>query len=104
VLLHVLDRALLVRRLPVRELGLEPLQPLVAKVERDTSRGLPLRVQREQLARELAHRLPGARLQVLPRLAAELRERGGARVGADVARDLADLLVRDVEAIVAAER
>src|SRR5205807_3608276 len=39
-----------------------------------------------------------------PRLAAELRQRGGRRVGADVARHLPDLLVRDVESIVAAER
>src|SRR5213075_2251783 len=44
------------------------------------------------------------RLQQLPRLAAELRERGRLRVGADVARDLAELLVRDVEAVLAAER
>ena len=64
----------------------------------------PLRVERDQLGRELVHRLARARLEQLPRLAAELRERGRLRVGADVARDAAELLVRDVEAVVAAER
>src|SRR5581483_9269938 len=39
-----------------------------------------------------------------PGLAAEPRQGGRFRVGADVARDLADLLVRDVEAVLAAER
>jgi hypothetical protein len=42
-------------------------------------------------------------LQVLPGLAAELGERGAPGVRADVLRDLADLLVRDVEPVVAAE-
>src|SRR5206468_1827761 len=41
--------------------------------------------------------------EVLPSLAAELGECRPAAVGADVLRDLADLLVRDVEPIVAAE-
>ena len=103
ILLDGLDRALLVRRLAVRELRLEPLEPVVAKVVRDARRLLPLRVEREQLAGELADGRAGAVLEVLPRLAAELRQRGRLRVGADVARDLADLLVRDVEAVVAAE-
>ena len=58
----------------------------------------------QQLARELAHRLAARALEVLPRLAAELGERRRGRVGADVARDLAELLVRDVEPVVAAER
>src|SRR5581483_4845337 len=44
------------------------------------------------------------RLEQLPRLAAELRERRRLRVGADVARHLAELLVRNVKAVVAAER
>ena len=74
------------------------------EVVRDALARLPLRVERDQLGRELLHRLAGARLEQLPRLAAELRERGRGRVGADVARDLAELLVRDVEAVVAAER
>ena len=65
---------------------------------------LALRVERDQLGRKLLHRLACARLEQLPGLAAELRERGRLRVGADVARDAAELLVRDVEAVVAAER
>src|SRR5205085_9241823 len=104
VLLDLFDRALLVRRLAVGESGLQLLEPLVAEIERDARRLLPLRVQREQLTGELAHRLARARLQVLPRLAAELRQRGRARIRSDVARHLADLLVRDVEPVVAAER
>ena len=104
VLLHVLDRALLIGRLPVRERRFELLEPLVSEVVRIARRLLPLRVEREQLARELADRRARARLEVLPRLAAELRERGRRCVGADVSRDLADLLVRDVEAVVTAKR
>ena len=103
VLLDGLDRGLLVRRLAVRELRLEPLEPLVPQVVGDARRLLPLRVEREQLAGELAHRRARAVLEVVPRLAAELRQRRHGRVGADVARDLAELLVRDVEPVVAAE-
>ena len=104
VLLHLLDRALLIGRLAVRERRFEPLQPLVPEVVRIARRLLPLRVEREQLARELADRRARARLEVLPRLAAELRERGRRCVGADVSRHLADLLVRDVQAVVTAKR
>ena len=75
----------------------------MAQVVRQARRLLPLRVEREQLAGELAHRLPRTVLEVVPRLAAELRERGRGVVGADVARHLAELLVRDVEPVVAAE-
>ena len=64
---------------------------------------LALRVELQQLAGHLAQVLAGAGLEVVPRLAAELRERRRVRVGADVARDLADLLVRDEDAVVAAE-
>ena len=63
-----------------------------------------LGVESKQLARELANGRARAALEVLPRLPPELRERGGLRVGADVARDLADLLVRDVQPVLAAER
>ncbi len=104
VLLDGLDRVLLVGRLAVRERRLELLQPLVLEVVGDALARLPLRVERDQLAGELLHRLARARLEQLPRLAAELRERGRGRVGADVARHLAELLVRDVEAVLAAER
>jgi len=103
ILLHRLDRSLLVRRLSVRELGLQPFEPLMAQVKRDAWSLLPLRVERKQLARELAHRLARAVLEVVPRFPAELRQRRHRVVGADVARDLPELLVRDVQAVVAAE-
>ena len=103
VFLHSFDRARLVFRLAIGKLGLEPLEPLVLQLVRVTRRLLALRVEADQLRRELAHRLAGARLQVRPRLAAELGERRRAGVGADVLRDLAELLVRDVEPILAAE-
>ena len=103
VLLHRLDRALLVLGLPVRELGLEPLEPVAGEVVGDAGRGLAPRVERDQLAGELLDGLARTALEQLPGLAAELRERGRLRVGADVARDLADLLVRDVEPVLAAE-
>ena len=101
VLLHGLDRRLLVGRLAVGEARLELRQPLAREVERDALACLALRVELDQVAGELADGLPRARLERLPRLAAELRERGRRGVGADVARDLAELLVRDVEAILA---
>src|SRR5207244_1611343 len=92
-----------VGRLAVRELRLQLVEPLVAEVERDPRGLLPLCIQGEQLAGELAYGLTRARLEVLPRLTAELRKRGRACVGTDVARDLADLLVRHVQAVIAAE-
>ena len=79
VLLHRLDRARLILRLAVRELGLEPLEPLVLELVRVARRLLALRVEADQLRRQLAHRLARARLQVRPRLAAELGEGGRAR-------------------------
>ena len=103
VLLHRLDRSLLVRRLAIGEARLELRQPLAREVVRDSLARLALRVQLDQVAGELADGLARARLERLPRLAAELRERGRRRVGADVARDLAELLVRDVEPVLAAE-
>src|SRR5262249_10086898 len=103
VLLHRLDRARLVLRLAVGELGLEPLEPFLLDVVRDPRPGLALRVQLQQLARHLPAGLAGARLPVVPRLAPELRERRRARIRADVARDLADLLVRHEHAVLAAE-
>ena len=103
VLLHRLDRGLLVRRLAIREARLELRQPLAREVERDALAGLALRVELDQVAGELADGLARPRLERLPGLAAELRECGRRGVGADVARDLAELLVRDVEAVLAAE-
>ena len=104
VLLHRFDRLLLILRLAVRERALEPLEPVVREVERLTRRLSPARVQREELAGELPNGRPRAALEVLPRLPAELRERRRLRVRADVARDLRDLLVRDVEPVLALER
>ena len=104
VLLDRLDRARLVLGLAVRELRLEPLDPLLLDVVGDAGPRLALRVELQQLAGHLAQVLAGAGLEVVPGLAAELRERGRVRVGADVARDLADLLVRDEDAVLAAER
>ena len=69
----------------------------------DAGRGLAARVEPDQLARELLDGLAGTALQQQPGLAAELRQRGRLRVGADVARDLSDLLVRDVQPVLAAE-
>ena len=69
----------------------------------DAGHGLAARVEPDQLARELLDGLAGTALQQQPGLAAELRQRGRLRVGADVARDLSDLLVRDVQPVLAAE-
>ena len=103
VLLDRLDRLQLVVGLAVRERALEPLEPVVREVERLPRRLAALGVEREELAGELPHRRARAALEVLPGLAAELRERRRLRVGADVARDLRDLLVRDVEPVLALE-
>ena len=103
ILLDRLDRGLLVGRLAVGELRLETLEVLVTQVVRDPRRLLALRVERKQLSRQLANRLARTGLEVVPGLAAELRQRGHRVVGADVTRDLSELLVRDVETIVAAE-
>src|SRR6266540_595683 len=103
VFLDSLDRRLLVRRLPVRELGLEPLQPLVPEVVGDAGRLLPLRVEQEQLAGELAYRLAGTVLEVVPGLPAQLRERRRRVVRPDVTGDLPELLVRNIETVVTAE-
>ena len=103
VLLHGLDRALLILGLPVRELGFEALQPVRAEVEGVPQGLLTAGVEREELARELTDGMFGPGLEKRPRLAAELRERRGLRFGSDVARHLADLLVRHVEPVVAAK-
>src|SRR5439155_14482179 len=103
VLLDRLDRALLVLGLPIRELGLEALQPLVTQVEGLAFGLLAAGVERKEIARKLPQALAGPALQVLPGLAAELGERGRAGIRPDVARHLADLLVRDIEAVLAPE-
>ena len=75
VFLDGLDRTCLVVGLAVRERSLEPFEPLVREVEAGALGPLALRVEREELAGELAHGLARPGLEVLPRLAAELRER-----------------------------
>ena len=104
ILLHGLDRPRLVIGLAVGERRLEALEPFVRQIEARALRALPLRVERKQLAGELPHGFAGARLEVLPRLATQLGQRGSLGVGSDVAGELAELLVRDVEPVVTAER
>src|SRR5215213_7353161 len=103
ILLDGFDRRALVLRLAIRELGLEPLEPLVLELVGNARGLLAARVEREQLAGQLPQARARPALQVLPRLAAELAQRGRRRVGPDVLRDLADLLVRHVEAVVTAK-
>ena len=104
ILFDRLDRALLVVRLAVGERRLELLEPVALDLERRARGSLALRVQLQQLARQLLHRGPRARLEVLPCLPAELREGGCGRIGADVPRQLPDLLVRHEQPVLAAER
>ena len=103
VFLDRFDRAALILGLAVWEPGLELLDPFLIRVVRDPDARLALGVKLEQLAGHLTQMLSRADLEVLPGLAAELRERRGVRVRADVAGDLADLLVRHVDAVFAAE-
>ena len=65
--------------------------------------GLAGGVELQQLAGHLDHRRARPRLDRLPVRAAELVERGRGAGGADVAADLADLVVRDEDAVVALE-
>ena len=80
------------------------LDEIAVHVQRDPFDPLALCVQGEQLARKLPRAFARPCFQVLPRLAAELRQRRRRSPRAHVAGDLADLLVRDVEAILAPER
>ena len=68
VLLDRLDRLALVVGLAVRERRLQPLEPFPREVEREPGCLLALGVEREELARELAHRGARTALQVLPAL------------------------------------
>ena len=103
VLLHRFDRGQLVGRLLEGEARLELLDELVVGREGCALGTLPLRVEGDQLAGELVGARPRTALDVVPCLSAELRERGRVPVGADVARHLPDLLVRDVQPVVTAE-
>src|SRR5204862_7395523 len=97
-----LGRPLLILGVPVGELGLQPLEPFVPEVESLTLGLLPTGVESEQLARQLAQALACAALQGLPGLASELRKCGSVAIGADVSGGLANLLVWDVKAVLAA--
>ena len=103
VLLHGVDRRLLVVGLLERERALQAGHPLVVGAVRRLGRRLAAGVQGDQLAGQLPHGDPGPRLQGLPGLAAQLRERRRAAVGADVAAHLRELVVRHVQPVVAAE-
>jgi hypothetical protein len=103
VLLDGFDRRQLVRSLLVGEARLELLDELVVGGEGHAFGALPLRVESDQLAGELVRPGAGTALDGVPRLAAELGQRRRVPVGADVSGHLPDLLVRDVEAVVALE-
>ena len=99
---HGLDRLELVGRLAVGEAGLELELPLAVGGERVAGAPLALGVEVDQLAGE---RLGGAarlQLHLLPLLAAELRERRVAGVGAHVAADLVELVARHEDAVAVA--
>ena len=81
-------------RLAVGEGALEPQLPLAVGGEAVPATRLALGVEVDQLAGELARGAAGARLHLLPALAAELRELR-ALAAADVAGDLRQLLRRD---------
>ena len=97
----MLDRLALVGRLAVRERGLELAQPVRVGPEGEAEAALALGVEVEQLAGELLRGAAGARLHRVPARAAELGERRVGAAGADVARDLRELLARDEDAVVA---
>jgi hypothetical protein len=103
VLLDRLDRALLVGSLDVREARFELLQEIRLDVVGHPGGPLALGIERDELARQLARAGAGACLDELPGLAAELRQRGRVAVRPHITRHFPDLLVRDVEAVVAAE-
>ena len=106
-LLHVgadgLDRLELVRRLAVGEALLELELPLAVVREGVTGAPLALGVEVDQLARERLGGSPGAQLHPLPLLAAELRERRVAGLGADIAADLVELVARHEHAVAVQE-
>ena len=90
--LDVLDRLALVGRLLPGEARLELAQPLRVLGEVVALAALALGVEVEQLAGQLLGRAAGARLERLPRLAAELGQRRVRAARADVAADLGQLV------------
>jgi hypothetical protein len=103
VRLDGLDRLQLVVRLRVGERLLQLAEELVVRRVLHAGSRVPRRVEGDQLARHLVHGMAGPRLERHPGLAAELRQGGRSGVGADVARHLGDLLVRQVEPVLALE-
>ena len=101
---HLLNRPRLIVRLGVRKALLNALEQLARLGVRHARHGLPLRIEDEQLAGHLPHRRPCPRLQLQPRLATELRQLRLATVGANVARQLANLLVRQIQAVLTTKR
>ena len=104
VLLHRLDRARLILGLAVGELRLEPLEPLV--LERRTRRPAPAGAARRGRSARRRARARDSRARAFrfcQALPPSFESAGALGVGADVLRDLAELLVRDVEPVVAAE-
>src|SRR5581483_6662694 len=99
--LDLLDRLALVGRLGVGEALLELPLPFAVLGERMPLAALALDVEREQLAGELLGGVAGARLQRLPARAAEARQRRLLAAGAEVTRDLGELVRRRVDAVVA---
>ena len=89
--------------LRVGEGGLEVAQPVRVGREGEAVAAAALGVEVEQLARELLGRAPGARLHRLPARAAELGERRVLAAGADVARDLRELVDRHEDLVRALE-
>ena len=103
--LHVgldqLDRLALVGRLGEREALLELALPVGVGPERVPAAALRSAYRLKQLARQLLRRAPGARLHRLPAGAAELAQRRVLAAGADVARDLRELVGGHEHAVVA---
>ena len=99
---HGLDRLELVGRLAVGEAGLELELPLAVGGERVAGAPLALGVEVDQLAGERLGSAARLQLHLLPLLAAELRERRVAGVGAHVAADLVELVARHEDAVAVA--
>ena len=97
--LHRLDRLELVGRLPVREGTLQLQLPFAVRRELVAAAGAALRIEVEQLAGELAGGATGTGLDALPPLGAERRELRRLAAGADVPRDLRELIGRREDAV-----
>ncbi len=103
VVLDVVDRLALVVGLLVGERVLQTTHELAVGRVREARDRLAGGVELQQLPGHLDDRPAGACLDRLPVRAAELVERRGGARGAHVAADLADLVVRHEDPVVAAE-